>query len=143
MVEHADLIDTELLHEPKGIKESTAGEVYVSTVEDQNAGPWTGEWRKLATDDLDLTKQTLKTPTYQNQIPTISLTSSIATTTTGSLSTVATLADASKNDQELYLAVSNIMTRLATLEDTVSKLRTLTASLVSGVKNLDLFEEEE
>lgn len=143
MVEHADLIDTELLHEPKGIKESEIGEVYVSNVEDQNAGPWTGEWRKLTTDDLDLTKQTLKTPTYQSQIPAISLTSSIATTTTGSLSTVATLADASKNDQELYLALSNIMTRLATLEDTVSKLRTLTASLASGVKNLDLFEEEE
>lgn len=143
MVEHADLIDTELVHEPKGIKESTAGEVYVSTVEDQNAGPWSGEWRKLEVNDLDLTKQSISTPTYQSQIPAVSLTSSIVTTTTGSLSTVATLADASKNDQELYFVVTNLLTRLATLEDTVSKLKTLTSSLSSGVKNLNLFEEEE
>lgn len=143
MVEHADLIDTELVHEPKGIKESTAGEVYVSAVEDQNAGPWSGEWRKLAINDLDLTKQSISTPTYQNQIPAVSLTSSIVATTTGSLSTVATLADASKNDQELYFAITNLLTRLATLEDTVSKLKTLTSSLSSGVKNLNLFEEEE
>ena len=142
MVEHADLIDTELVHEPKGIKESTAGEVYVSTVEDQNAGPWSGEWRKLAVSDLDVTQQSVATPSYTEQAQPSTLTSSIVTTTTGSLSTVATLADASKNDQELYLVVTNLLTRLATLEDTVSKLRTLTNSFETGLKNLDLFVEE-
>lgn len=142
MVEHADLIDTELLHEPKGIKESTAGEVYVSAVEDQNAGPWAGEWRKLEVDDLDLTKQSVATPSYTEQDQPSTLTSSIIATTTGSLSTVSTLAGASKNDQELYLVITNLLTRLATLEDTVSKLRTLTNSFETGLKNLDLFVEE-
>lgn len=141
MVEHAELIDTELLHEPKGIKESEEGEVYVSTVEDQTTGPWSGEWRKLKTEDLDLTKQSLTTPTYQSQAAAVTLTSSIVSPTTGSLSTIATFNDASKNDQELYLAVTNLLTRLATLEDTVSKLRTLTGSVSSGLKTLDLFEE--
>ena len=44
MVEHAELIDTLLLHEPKGIKESLSGMVYVSTVTNTAVGPFTGEW---------------------------------------------------------------------------------------------------
>ena len=143
MVEHADLIDTSLLHEPKGIKESEAGEVYVSTVSDVATGPWSGEWRKLKVEDMDLTAQELTTPTYQNQASPVTLTSSIVTTTAGSIAQVTSFGEASKNDQELYLAVSNLLTRLATLEDTVSKLRTLTGSLATGLKTLDLFSEEE
>lgn len=142
MVEHADLIDTELVHEPKGIKESAAGEVYVSTVEDPNAGPWGGEWRKLTPGDLELTQQSVATPSYNEQIPAKNLTSSIAVEPTGSITTIATLADASKNDQELYLVIVNLLNRLATLEDTVGKLRTLTGSIETGLKNLDLFTEE-
>ena len=141
MVEHADLIDTELLHEPKGIKESIEGEVYVSSVDNPSSGPWSGDWRKLKVEDLDLTKQSLTTPTYQSQAAASTITSSIITTPTGSISTVATFSDASKNDQELYLVIQNLLTRLATLEDTVSKLQTLTGSLSSGLKTLDLFEE--
>lgn len=143
MVEHADLIDTSLLHEPKGIKESEAGEVYVSTVSDVASGPWSGEWRKLKVEDMDLTSQGLTTPTYQNQTSPVTLTSSIVTTTAGSIAQVTSFGEASKNDQELYLAVSNLLTRLATLEDTVSKLQTLTGSLATGLKALNLFSEEE
>ena len=142
MVEHADLIDTELLHEPKGIKESNEGDVYISTV-DNPSGPWGGEWRHLKVSDLDITKQGLTTPSYSSQASPATVTSSIITTITGSLSTVATLADASKNDQELYTVIQNLLTRLTTLEDTVSKLRTLTGSVSTGLKNLELFEEEE
>lgn len=141
MVEHADLIDTELLHEPKGIKESSSGEVYVSYVENAVSGPWGGEWRKLKIEDLDLTKQSVTTPTYQNQDAAVTLISTISTETTGSLSNTTTLALATKNDQELFIAVNNLLVRLAKLEDTVSKLKTLTASLSSGLKTLDLFEE--
>jgi len=143
MVEHADLIDTSLLHEPKGIKESEEGEVYVSTVSDVAAGPWSGEWRKLKVEDLDLTAQDLSTPTYQSQASPVTLTSSIVVATAGSIAQVTSFGEASKNDQELYLAVSNLLTRLATLEDTVSKLQTLTGSLSSGLKTLNLFSEEE
>ena len=143
MVEHADLIDTSLLHEPKGIKESEAGEVYVSTVSDVATGPWSGEWRKLKVEDMDLTTQELTTPTYQSQASPVTLTSSIVATTAGSIAQVTSFGESSKNDQELYLAVSNLLTRLATLEDTVSKLKTLTGSLSTGLKALDLFSEEE
>ena len=143
MVEHADLLDTQLLHEPKGIKESSEGQVYVSTVEDPALGPWGGEWRKLKVEDLDLTAQSVTTPTYQSQTSPVTLTSSIVTTTTGAIAQVTSFGEASKNDQELYLAISNLLTRLATLEDTVSKLQTLAAALESGLKTLDLFAEEE
>lgn len=143
MVEHAELIDTSLIHEPKGIKESVAGTVYVSTVTDTAVGPWSGEWRKLTVGDLDLTAQGLTTPTYQSQASPVTLTSSIIATTTGSITNPTSLTEAGKNDQELYLAVTNLLTRLATLEDTVSKLRTLTGSVSEGLKNLELFQEEE
>lgn len=143
MVEHASLIDTELIHEPKGIKESEEGEVYVSNVENPISGPFGGEWRKLRVSDLDLEKQVLSTPTYQDQDPASSLTSSIIAQTTGALSNVTSFGDASKNDQELFLVVSNLLTRLATLEDTVDKLQTLTSSLSDGLMALDLFSEQE
>lgn len=143
MVEHADLIDTQLLHEPKGIKESLAGSVYVSTVTDPAAGPWSGEWRKLKVEDLALTAQELSTPTYQPQASPVTLTSSIIAETTGSITNPTSWAETGKNDQELYLAINNLLTRLATLEDTVSKLQTLTGSISSGLKTLELFQEEE
>ena len=143
MVEHADLIDTQLLHEPKGIKESLAGNVYVSTVVDQAVGPWSGEWRGLKVEDMDLEAQDLVTPTYQSQASPVTLTSSIIAETTGSITNPTSLGEAGKNEQELYLAVNNLLTRLATLEDTVSKLQTLTGSISSGLKTLELFQEEE
>lgn len=143
MVEHADLIDTQLLHEPKGIKESSAGEVYVSIVLDPVNGPFTGEWRPLKVEDLDLTAQELSTPTYQPQASPVTLTSSIIAETTGSVTNPTSLGEAGKNEQELYLAINNLLTRLATLEDTVSKLQTLTSSISEGLKTLELFKEEE
>ena len=143
MVEHAQLIDTQLIHEPKGIKESSAGEVYVSTVTDPSLGPWSGEWRGLKVEDMDLEAQTLTTPTYQSQASPVTLTSSIIATTTGSVTNPTSLTEAGKNDQELYLAVNNLLTRLATLEDTVSKLKTLTGSISEGLKTLELFQEDE
>lgn len=143
MVEHAELIDTELLHEPKGIKESEAGEVYVSTVEDSVVGPFGGEWRKLKVEDLDLTQQTLSTPEYTEPDGPVTLTSSIVAETTGSITNVTSFGEASKNDQELFLAVSNLLSRVAKLESNVGKLETLVASLSSGLKALGLFSEEE
>ena len=143
MVEHAELIDTQLLHEPKGIKESSAGAVYVSTVTDTAVGPWTGEWRKLKPEDLNFTVQETSTPTYQTQDDPVTLTSGIIATTTGALSTVTTFSDASKNDQELYLAVSNLLTRLSKLEDTCSKMKTLLSGVDGGLKTIGLFEEAE
>lgn len=143
MVEHAELIDTLLLHEPKGIKESAAGNVYVSTVVNPATGPWTGEWRKLKPEELDFTVQETATPTYQTQDAPVTVTSGIVATTTGALSQVTTFSDASKNDQELFLAVSNLLTRLSKLEDTVSKLKTLTSGLDSGLKTIGLFDEAE
>lgn len=143
MVEHAELIDTQLIHEPKGIKESVAGNVYVSTVVDPAVGPWSGEWRGLKVSDMDLTAQDLATPTYQSQASPVTLTSSIIAETTGSVTNPTSLGEAGKNDQELYVAVNNLLTRLATLEDTVSKLQTLTGSIASGLKTLELFQEEE
>lgn len=143
MVEHADLIDTQLLHEPKGIKESSAGEVYVSTVQDSVSGPFTGEWRPLKVEDLDLEEQELSTPEYQPQISPVTLSSSIIAQTTGSITNPTSLGEAGKNDQELYLAVNNLLTRLYTLEDSVSKLQTLVSSLSEGLKALELFKEEE
>ena len=142
MVEHANLIDTVLLHEPKGIKESAAGNVYVSTVTNPSTGPWSGEWRKLRTDELDFTVQETTSPTYQEQADARTLTSSISALTNNSLTQVTSLGDASKNDQELFLAVDNLLTRLATLEDTVSKLRILTKGLDDGLKALDFFQEQ-
>ena len=68
---------------------------------------------------------------------------STVATTTGSLSAVTSFGEASKNDQELYLAVSNLLARLSKLEDTVSKLKTLTSGLDSGLKTIGLFEEAE
>lgn len=141
MVEHAQLIDTELLHEPKGIKESLAGNVYVSTVTNAVSGPWSGEWRKLKPEDLDFTVQETSTPTYQSQDEPISFTSTITTATSGSMSDASTFTETNKNDQELYLAVINLRARLATLEDTVSKLKTLTSGLDSGLKTIGLFDE--
>lgn len=143
MVEHAGLIDTQLLHEPKGIKESIAGNVYVSTVVNPATGPWTGEWRRLKVSDMDLEAQDLVTPTYQSQASPVTLTSSIIAETTGSITNPTSLGEAGKNEQELYLAVNNLLSRLATLEDTVSKLQTLTNSIASGLKTLELFQEEE
>jgi len=143
MVEHANLIDTQLLHEPKGIKESSAGSVYVSTVTDPSLGPWTGEWRQLEITDLDFTIQETTTPTYQSQDAPVTLTSSISAVTTGAVAQVTSFGDASKNDQELYLAVNNLLTRLAKLEDTVSKLKTLTKDIDEGLKALAFFKESE
>ena len=143
MVEHAQLIDSELIHEPKGIKESSVGTVYVSNVADPISGPFNGTWRKLKIEDLDLTAQDLSTPTYQSQTSPVTLTSSIIATTTGSVTNPTSLTEAGKNDQELYLAINNLLTRLATLEDTVSKLKTLTGAIVGGLKTLGFFQEEE
>jgi len=141
MVEHANIIDTLLLHEPKGIKESESGQVYVSTVTDSINGPFTGEWKKLEVSNLDITKQIASTPTYQSQASPVTLTSSIVATTNNSLATVTSFTVANKNDKELYNAVDNLLTRMSTLEDTVSKMKTLTSSLDSGLKALDLFAE--
>lgn len=143
MVEHAELIDTQLLHEPKGIKESLAGTVYVSTVINPSNGPWTGEWRKLKPEELDFTVQETSTQEYQEQDDPVTLTSSIVAATTGSVAQVTSFGDASKNDQELYLAISNLLTRLAKLEDSVSKLETLTSGLDEGLKTIGLFQEAE
>ena len=141
MVEHANLIDTQHIHEPKGIKESGAGEVYVSTVDNPNAGPWGGEWRKLRFSDLDYEQQSLTTQEYSEQKQQKSITSSIISETTGSLSQIATFADASKNDQELYLIALNLLERLYSLENTVNKLKTSSEQLSAGVKKLGLFTE--
>lgn len=143
MVEHADLIDTVLLHEPKGIKESTAGAVYVSTVEDPTQGPWSGEWRQLEFGDLAFTAQYSAEQTYTPQPDPTTISSTITAVTTGTLTDASTFLEVNSNTQDLYLALVNARSRLTTLEDTVSKLKTLTTALDEGLKSLGLFTEEQ
>lgn len=142
MVEHADLIDTELLHEPKGIKESSSGEVYISKVEDPSSGPWEGEWRKLEIADLELQKQSAATQTYSTQPSQTQLSSTITATATDTLSDASSFSGVNSNTQCLYLALVNARNRITTLEDTVDKLKTLTSALETGLKSLGLFEQE-
>lgn len=143
MVEHADLIDTEFLHEPKGIKESEEGAVYVSLVTDPVSGPFTGEWRKLQPGDLEFTMQYSVTQTYSPQASPVSLTSSLTPATNGILVDATDFSVTNKNVKELYVAVSNLLSRMATLEESVSKLEVLTKSLDDGLKVIGLFSEQE
>lgn len=143
MVEHAQLIDTSLLHEPKGIKESEAGEVYVSTVQNVTTGPYTGEWRKLEVGDILFTQQYSAEQSYTPQPLPTNISSTITAVTTGTLSNASTFYEVNSNTQDLYLALVNTRNRLATLEDSVSKLITTITSIDNGLKSLGWFTEQQ
>lgn len=142
MVEHAQIIDTELLHEPKGITDSTEGEVYISDNDDENTNP-TGHWGKLPITSLDFIPAQTTTASYDDFDSPVTLTSSIVGTPTGILSEVSSFAGTNQNFLELYTAINNLLTRLAIVESNLSKVQTLLTNVDSGLKTTGFLAEEE
>ena len=142
MVEHADILDTELLHEPKGITESVDGEVYISDNDDANTNP-TGHWGKLPVTSLDMVPPQTASKTYASPAEAVTLLNTIVKTPSGTLSTASDFSDVNQNTVELYTAVNNLLTRLATVESNLSKVQTLLTSLDSGLKTVGIVAEEE
>lgn len=120
-MEHKDITGANV-HEPKGIEDSIAGQVYVSTVVDENDGPFTGEWRFLKLSDLDVnTSEVSKLVT--EAVPSASeLRSDIVANTTGRLQSEVTVIGYNKNFQELFLMVDNIDKRLKVVEKNQQEL---------------------
>lgn len=141
MVEHADIIDTELLHEPKGITDSTSGEVYISDNDDENNNP-TGHWGALPVSSIDFTPPQTASKTYTSFASPVTLINAILATPTGTLSTTSTFAGVNQDLVELYTAVDNLLTRLAIVESNLGKVQTLLTSLDSGLKTVGFVEEE-
>lgn len=142
MVEHAEIIDTNLLHEPKGITDSISGEVYISDNDDENTNP-TGHWGKLPVSSLDYTVPETASKTYTNFESPVSLSNTIVATPTGTLTPATDFTGANKNTVELYTVINNLMTRLAIVESNLGKVQTLLTSLDSGLKTAGFIAEEE
>ena len=142
MVEHADIIDTSLLHEPKGITESSSGEVYISDNDENNTNP-TGHWGKLPVESIGFTVPQTVSQTYTNFASPVSLVNGIAGTPAGSLAPAANFTTVNQNTVELYTAVNNLLTRLAIVEGNLAKVQTLLNSLDSGLKAAGFVAEEE
>lgn len=142
MVEHADIIDTNLLHEPKGITDSEAGEVYISDNDENNSNP-TGHWGKLPISSLDFTAPQTAAQTYSNFVNPVTLVNAIAGVATGTLTTAVTFSDVNQNTVELYTAIDNLLTRLAVVEANLAKAQTLLTNLDAGLKSVEIVAEEE
>jgi len=142
MVEHAQIIDTELLHEPKGIQESVDGEVYISDNDDENTNP-TGHWGKLPITSLDFTAPQTVTQTYTSPTSPVTLTNTIVGTASGTITPSTNFTQANQNFLELYTAIDNLMTRLVTAESNLSKVQTLLTDIDAGLKSIDILAEEE
>ena len=141
MVEHAQIIDTDLLHEPKGITDSVSGEVYISDNDDENTNP-TGHWGKLPISSLNVTPPQTATQTYSSVPAAVTLSNTIVKTPTGTLSTATDFSDVNQNTVELYKAVDNLLSRLTVVESNLSKVQTLLTSLDSGLKTAGYVEED-
>lgn len=142
MVEHAQIIDTELLHEPKGITDSTEGEVYISDNDDENTNP-TGHWGKLPITSLDFDAPQTATQSYTSPASPVTLTSTIIGTPTGTVTDAVNFSQANQNFLELYTAINNLLLRLATAESNLSKVQTLLTDVDAGLKSIDILAEEE
>lgn len=129
-MEHKDITGANI-HEPKGIEDSLAGEVYVSTVTNEVDGPWSGVWRKLKIEDLDLTVYEVPAFTAESQPEARSLVSNIVVNTDGVLNTEVSVAGYTKNFQELFLLLDNVNKRLQAIERTVGSM----SPAVSGVRD--------
>lgn len=142
MVEHADIIDTELLHEPKGILESTEGEVYISDNDEDNNNP-TGHWGKLPISSLDFTPEETTTQTYDSFPTAGTLTSSIVGTPTGVVSEASSFGGANQNVLELYTAIDNLFSRMLVVESNLAKVQALLSDVDAALKTIGFLAEEE
>lgn len=142
MVEHADIIDTELLHEPKGIIESEEGEVYISDNDDQGTNP-TGHWGRLPVSSLDFEPPTTASESYTDFSLPVTLTNTIIGTPTGVVTEAVNFSAVNQNLLELYTAVNNLLTRLAIVEGNLSKVQALLTNIDSGLKSTGFLVEEE
>ena len=142
MVEHADIIDTELLHEPKGITDSEEGEVYISDNDDENNNP-TGHWGKLPVSSLDFVPAQTATQSYTSFGSPVTLTNTIIGTPAGVVTEAANFTTANQNFLELYTAINNLLTRLAVVENNLSKVQTLLTNVDGGLKTTGFLAEEE
>lgn len=142
MVEHADIIDTNLLHEPKGITDSEEGEVYISDNDENNSNP-TGHWGKLPISSIDFVAPETATQTYSNLVNPVTLVNAISGVPTGTLTTAVDFGGVNQNTVELYTAVNNLLTRLAVVESNLTKVQTLLTNLDSGLKSINIIAEEE
>lgn len=142
MVEHAEIIDTNLLHEPKGITESSSGQVYISDNDAENTNP-TGHWGPLPISSLDFTAPETATQSYTSPVSPVTLTSTIIGTPTGTLTDAVNFSQANQNFLELYTAINNLLLRLATAESNLSKVQTLLTDVDAGLKSIDILAEEE
>ena len=142
MVEHADILDTSLLHEPKGITDSESGEVYISDNDAENTNP-TGHWGKLPISSLDFTAPQTATQTYTQPAQSVSLTSTIIGVPTGTVTDAVNFSQANQNFLELYTVINNLLLRLATAESNLSKVQTLLTDVDAGLKSIDILAEEE
>ena len=133
-MEHKDITGANV-HEPKGIETSVSGEVYVSTVENETDGPFSGEWRKLRLSDLDITTSEVGTLTTEAVPSPVVLKSNIVANTTGEMDAEVTVVGYNKNFQELFLLLENVDERLQVVERNqqalITTVRVIRDSLVS------------
>lgn len=133
-MEHKDITGANV-HEPKGIETSVSGEVYVSTVENETDGPFSGEWRKLRLSDLELSTSEVGTLTTEVVPSPVVLKSNIVANTTGEMDAEVTVVGYNKNFQELFLLLDNVDKRLQVVERNqqalITTVRVIRDSLVS------------
>lgn len=133
-MEHKDITGANV-HEPKGIETSISGEVYVSTVENETDGPFSGEWRKLELSDLEITTSEVGPLTTEAVPSSVALISNIVANTTGEMDAEVTVVGYNKNFQELFLLLDNVDKRLQVVERNqqalITTVRVIRDSLVS------------
>lgn len=133
-MEHKDITGANV-HEPKGIETSVSGEVYVSTVENETDGPFSGEWRKLELSDLEITTSEVGPLTTEAVPSSVALISNIVANTTGEMDAEVTVVGYNKNFQELFLLLDNVDKRLQVVERNqqalITTVRVIRDSLVS------------
>lgn len=133
-MEHKDITGANV-HEPKGIETSISGEVYVSTVENETDGPFSGEWRKLELSDLEITTSEVGPLTTEVVPSSVALISNIVANTTGEMDAEVTVVGYNKNFQELFLLLDNVDKRLQVVERNqqalITTVRVIRDSLVS------------
>lgn len=141
-MEHRDITGANV-HEPKGIEGSIKGEVYVSTVEEEGVGPFSGEWRLLSFEDISHDDYLVPRVSYTEAPSRVSLSSYIVSETDGSISSVSDFVECNKNFQELFTLLDNVNRRLSVLEDNHSSVQRLTTAVAEGLTGLTILKEEE
>lgn len=139
-MEHKNITGANV-HEPKGIEQSIAGEVYVSTVENENDGPFTGVWRKLTISDLDKTTYEVPVLTSENLPDAVVLKSNIVANLTGTMEVVSDVIGYNKNFQELFTLLENVDKRLQVVERNQMKLLDTTKVIRDSLVAIELLKE--